>query len=159
MSKGRIAVGLAIGALAIAGCGSSSSSSSEPSVGQFKSAFAAERAKTKSLGTDVVAAVQGAGTKTASELATKFASLSSETTKAADAFRSMQVPDKYKSQVTTLANALDAAAADMKKISQAAQSNDAAAARTAAESLVTHAEKIQSTDQALTKALGLPSGG
>lgn len=158
MSKGRIAVGLAIGALAIAGCGSSSNSS-QPSVSQFKSAFAAERAKTKSLGTDVVAAVQGAGTKSAGALATEFASLSSQTTKAADAFRSMPVPDKYKSQVTTLANALDAAAADMKKISQAAQSNDAAAARSAAESLVKHAEQVQSTDRALTKALGLPNSG
>ena len=71
----------------------------------------------------------------------------------------MQVPDKYKSQVTTLASDLDAVAADMTKISQAAQSNDANGAKSAAEALIKDAQQVQTTDQNLTKALGLPAGG
>jgi hypothetical protein len=139
----------------LAGCGGSSG----PSLSSFKSGFAADKAQFSKLGTDLGAAVAGAGSKSNSQLATEFGALSSRATQQAAQLRKLDPPSKYKTELASLAAGIDIVAADLRTIAAAATAGDARAARAAAETLAQNAATVQANDQTLTRQLGLPQTG
>ena len=158
MSKGPLGITAAIAAVALAGCGSSGSSSG-PSLGAFKSGFQAQKASFTSIGADLQTAITSAGSDSASKIATEFTALASRTTAAAAALRSLKPPAKYQADVGTLAGGFDSVAADMTAVSDAAQKNDATAAKNAAAKLLTDSNTVHTADLKISRELGLKSTG
>jgi len=147
-----------IGALALAGCGGgsgSASTSSEPSTSAFTSAFKVQKAKLRSLGEAVGAAVTGAAHKTDIELTNEFKSLASRATELAGALGQLEAPARYKGDLATLQSSLTQVAGTLHAIEAAAAANDESAAKAGGEAIVTEAEQVKSGDNALSAKLGL----
>lgn len=147
----------AVTTVALAGCGGSSSSG--PSLSTFKTGFRAQRQSFTQLGADLQKAIVSAPSTSASTIVTEFTSLSTRTTAAAAALRTLKPPAKYSSQVSALATGFDSVAADMKSIAAAGSKNDTNAAKAAATKLLTDSATVHTDDLTLTRALGLPTNG
>jgi soluble cytochrome b562 len=139
----------------LAGCGGSSG----PSLSSFKQGFVADKAQFSKLGTDLGAAVRGAGAKSNTELAAEFGALSSRATQQAALLRQLKPPSKYKTEVASLASGIDIVATNLHTIAAAATAGDPKAARAAAETLAENAAKVKAADQAVSSQLGLPQTG
>jgi hypothetical protein len=185
VKKQPFVVAIALLAIALAGCGSSSktSSSASPSssasassstatssatttssstagtgsTGSFKSGFAADKVQFAALGANLQKALTQAGSKTDAQLATELSKLSDQAKSQAQKLSQLNPPAKYKATLDTLVNSLNAVAADLKSISDAAAKHDASAAKSATQKLVADAATVKASDTQLTSGLGLPA--
>jgi hypothetical protein len=146
--------------LALAGCGGGSgttaSTSTEPSLSAFKTAFAAQKATLRALGTDVGSAVTGANHQTDAALFTQFQGLASRATALAGALGQLSPPSQYKSDLAALQSSITQVAGALHGIEAAAAAHDVSAAKAAADTLVADAQQVKSDDDALSAKLGLP---
>ncbi len=152
MSRRSLIGAAALLALVLAACGGSSG----PSLSAFKTGFAADKAQFRTLGTDLGAAIEGAGAKSDSALATEFDALSARATQQSAALGKLDPPAKYKAELGRLTSGFRAIASDLQAIATAASAHNAQAARRATTTLVQNAAKIKASDDVLTAALGLP---
>ena len=141
-------------ALAVAGCGASS----PPSLSAFKADFKTNKASFRQLALDLQKAITGARAKTDAQLATEIGALASRASAQASAIAKLNPPAKYKIDAHHLAAGFRAVATDLSAISHAAVKHDAAAAKTATVTLLHDAAKVKTSDDAITKGLGLPAG-
>lgn len=145
-----------VAGLAVAGCGGGGgSSSSTASLSSFKTGFSADKAVFKALGVDLGTAISGAASKTDAQLATQFSALASRAAQQAKTIGKLNPPAKYKTQVGTLVVAFNATAADLTAISAAAAAHNVTAAEAATKKLLVDAAKVKSSDDSISKALGL----
>jgi hypothetical protein len=149
----RVSLVALLALVLLAGCGGSS----EPSTSSFKSAFSAQKAKLKTLGTEVGTAVEGASKKTDDDLVIEFRSLASRATVLAGALGQLEAPSKYKSELATLQSSLTQVAGALHSIEAAAAAHDGNAAKAGGEELVADAQQVKSSDNALSAKLGLPT--
>ena len=138
----------ALVALAIAGCGSSA-----PSLTAFKSGFNTDRAQFRKLGEDLQATVGGAQRKTNAQLAAELKPLATRAREQGARLAELKPPASYKANLEKLANGFDAIAVDLKRIANAATSNDAQAASSATRALVADATRVKAADLAIAGAL------
>jgi hypothetical protein len=141
--------------VALAGCGGSSG----PSLSTFKSDYSAQKAQFTTLGKDLASAITSAPKETNSTLATEFQALSTRASAQAANLRKLNVPSKYKAEVSSLATSFDTIGSDLHAVAAAAASGNADAAKSAAEKLVEDAAALKTTDKTLTQQLGLPQSG
>jgi len=142
-----------VAVLALAGCGGSSG----PTTSSFKAAFKVQKAKLKTLGNEIGAAVEGASSQTDAALVKQFEGLASRTTQEAGAIGQLSAPSKFKTELASLQSSLTQVAGTLREIEAAAAANDATTAKAAGEAIVTDAQQVKSIDDALTAKLGLPS--
>jgi hypothetical protein len=148
-----LASGIVLLAIALAGCGGSSG----PSLSSFKSGFAKDKTDFKKLGADLQTALTKAGSKTDVQLATELGTLSKRAKQQAAQLSKLNPPAKFKTDLHTLVTSLNSVGGDLSQIATAATKHDAKAARALTTTLVQNASKVQSSETALTKGLGLPS--
>jgi hypothetical protein len=141
-------------ALAVAGCGGSSA----PSLSAFKAGFKTDKATFRQLGLDLQKAITGAQAKTDAQLATEISALASRASAQASAIAKLNPPAKYKADAHQLAAGFRAVSADLSAIAHAAVKHDAATAKSATVTLLHDAAKVKTSDDAITKGLGLPPG-
>lgn len=153
MKKRTLASGLVLLAVLLGGCGGSSG----PSLSSFKSGFAKDKAQFRKLGTDLQTALTKAGSRTDAELATQLGTLSTRAKQQASQLAKLNPPAKFKSNLHTLVTSLNAVGSDLGQIATAATKHDAKTARALTTTLIHNASKVQSSDTALTKGLGLPA--
>lgn len=155
MQRRRVALGAAIVALAIGGCGGSSA----PSLSAFKAGFASEKAAFRNLGLDLQQAITGAKAKTDAQLATEIGALATSASRQASQLSHLNPPAKYKAGLAKLVTGFRAVATDLQVIAAAAVKHDATTAKAATQTLLVDAARIKASDDAITKGLGLPAGG
>ncbi len=126
------------------------------SVGAFRSAFVAEKARFRTLGSDLEKAVGGAASKSNAQIAVEFQSLSTRAAQQAVRLAKLDPPAKYRKDLAQLTAAFAAVASDLSTIAGAATSGEPQAARSATIKLVRDATQVKAHDNALTAALGLP---
>jgi hypothetical protein len=141
-------------ALAVAGCGGSSA----PSLSAFKAGFKTDKATFRQLGLDLQKAITGAQAKTDAQLATEISGLASRASAQASAIAKLNPPAKYKADAHQLAAGFRAVSADLSAIAHAAVKHDAATAKSATVTLLHDAAKVKTSDDAITKGLGLLAG-
>lgn len=116
-----------------------------------------QKAKLKTLGNEIGAAVEGASSQTDAALVKQFEGLASRTTQEAGAIGQLSAPSKFKTELASLQSSLTQVAGTLREIEAAAAANDATTAKAAGEAIVTDAQQVKSIDDALTAKLGLPS--
>lgn len=153
MKNRTLASGAVALAIALAGCGGSSG----PSLSSFKSGFSKDKTQFKQLGTDLRTSLTQAGSKTDAQLATELSALADRAKTQATQLSKLNPTSKYKSELNTLVSSMNAVGANLKQIATAATKHDAKTARALTATLVQDAAKVQSSEEAITKGLGLPS--
>jgi hypothetical protein len=123
----------------------------------FASAFSAQKATLRALGTDVASVVTGAKHQTDSALTTQFQGLASRATALAGGLGQLSAPSQFRSELGALPSSVTQVAGALHAIEAAAAASDSAAAKAAAEALVADAQQVKSDDNALSGKLGLPS--
>ena len=126
------------------------------SVGAFRSAFVAEKARFRTLGSDLEKAVGGAASKSNAQIAVEFQSLSTRAAQQAVRLAKLDPPARYRKDLAQLTAAFAAVASDLSTIAGAATSGEPQTARSATIKLVRDAAQVKAHDNALTAALGLP---
>ena len=147
-----IAVALVL-ALAGAGCGSSSA----PTKASFAQQFGVQRAKLGTLGQDVGAAVATARQKTDAMLAAEFRLLAERATALAGSLGSLNVPARYRNDLSSLQSSVTQVAGTLHSIQAAAIAHDTTAARAGGETIVADAAQVRSYTNTLSSKLGLPA--
>lgn len=149
-----ILTGTIAAAAALAGCGNSG-----PSLSAFKSGYGAQKAQFSQLGRDLHSALQTARKKTDVQLGSEFTALAARAGQQAVALRKLNPPSKFKSQRDQLASDFDTFAADLNRISTAANGHNVTTARAATIKLINDSANLRAVDQSLTSALRLPQSG
>jgi len=152
----RISPVLLILLLVLSGCGSSSGGS-EPDTSAFKTAFAAQKKTLSALGKDVGAAVEGANQLNDAELVKQFEGLATRATTLAGTLAQLEVPKKFKVELSELQSSLTQVAGTLHSIEAAAAAHDAVAAKVGGEAIVVNARQVKTVDDRLSARLGLPS--
>ncbi len=138
-------------AVFLTACGGGSSDA--PTAADAKAAYAPVQTKIKGLGTDIGAAVAQASSATDAELATQFDALADRGRAQKAEIDAVEVPDSLVAERNALRDALDKGTDDLTDIATASKASDAAAARTAAEKLISDSEQIREARDAFGAAL------
>lgn len=136
-------------AVAAAGCGSSDA----PSADDAKSAYQSVRTQISGLGSSIGTAIEGAGRSTDSQLSETFSSLKERGRSAVARLDDVKVPDSLDDERQALRDALSKGTDDLADIATAAKASDAAAARTAAQQLVSDSQDIRDARAKFEQAL------
>lgn len=142
----------ALTATALVGCGSST-----PSTSAFRSGFEVDRAQFRKLGQDLEATIGNAKNETDAQLAAELQPLSTRAREQGTQLAKLQPPAKYKRDLNQLIAGFNAIAVDLKQIATAATKDDAEAAGTATQALVSDATRVKAADLAIATGLGKAS--
>ena len=126
------------------------------SVSAFRRGFVVEKARFRTLGSDLAKAVEGAGSKSNAQIAVEFQSLSTRAAEQAVRLAKLHPPAKHRKDLAQLTAAFAAVASDLSTIVTAATTGKPQAARAATIKLVRDATQVKAHDNGLTAALGLP---
>ncbi len=140
-----------LAAAALIGCGSSGSS--QPSASDAKAAYAPLRVQIVAIGGSIGAAITAANRETDVQLESAFSALAARGRAAVARLDSLKVPDSLVAKRDALRDAIDKGTGDLSDIATAARAHDAAAARTAAEQLVSDSQQIGTARAAFESAL------
>jgi hypothetical protein len=142
-------------AIAAAGCGSSddSSTTTGPTAADAQDAYAATKSKLSNLGSRIGAALSGASGQSVDQLESQFSDLQQQAQQQVDAIRDLDVPGQLADERDALSDAVDKGKDDIRELVAAVRDKDAAAARTAAQNLVTDSATIKSARQKFESAL------
>jgi cytochrome c556 len=138
-----------LAAVAAAGCGSSDA----PSADDAKTAYQSVRTQLSELGTSIGGAIQGAGRSTDSQLSETFSSLKENGRDTVARLDDIKVPDSLDDERQALRDAVAKGTDDLADIATAAKASDAAAARTAAQQLVSDSQDIRDARVKFEQAL------
>lgn len=133
---------------ALIGCGGSS----QPSAADAKTAYAPLRVQIVTIGGSIGAAITAAS-RTDVQLESAFSALAARGRAAVARLDSLKVPDSLVAKRDALRDAIDKGTGDLSDIATAARAHDAAAARTAAEQLVSDSQQIGTARAAFESAL------
>ncbi len=134
---------------ALIGCGGSS----QPSAADAKTAYAPLRVQIVTIGGSIGAAITAASRETDVQLESAFSALAARGRAAVARLDSLKVPDSLVAKRDALRDAIDKGTGDLSDIATAARAHDAAAARTAAEQLVSDSQQIGTARAAFESAL------
>jgi len=137
--------------VALIGCGSSGSS--QPSASDAKTAYAPLRVQIVAIGGSIGAVITAANRETDVQLESAFSALAARGRAAVARLDSLKVPDSLVAKRDALRDAIDKGTGDLSDIATAARAHDAAAARTAAEQLVSDSQQIGTARAAFESAL------
>ncbi|MDP2711197.1 MAG: hypothetical protein Q8O56_08250 [Solirubrobacteraceae bacterium] len=155
---------LLIAALAVfaAGCGGSDDDDgdddAQQSVAAFNAGAKAATTETTSIGREIGSTIRTARTQTNAQLAAKFTNLAARARAVVDKLNALDPPDASRAKVTALVGALSTGAQDLDAIATAARAGDAAAARSATQTLARDSPAIEAAKDALDADVGGGAG-
>jgi hypothetical protein len=145
-----LALLLAVAALAGAGCGSSDDGTSADDA---QAAYQSVRAQITGLGASIAGAIDNASRSTDTQLSSAFSRLQDQGQAAVARLDRLDVPDDLQDERQALRDAVENGTNDLADIASAAKRSDAAAARKAAQQLVSDSSKIGAARAQLERAL------
>lgn len=152
MKKSTLTVAALV--ITLAGCGAGSA----PSLSAFKSGFSADKAAFRQLGLDLQKAIVTAQSKTDPQLAAEIGALASRAKRQATSLAKLNPPHRFKADLHELVAGFDAVAADLSRISVAADKHDAANAQAGTVALLSDSSRVKAGDSAISSGLHLPPG-
>lgn len=148
ISRSKLAAAGVLMAVAVSGCGGGSGA-------DFKSGFRQQNPSLSKLGSDIAAALDGAGSKGDPELGTEFAGLSQRAGQVLGKLQGLKPGRAYRSTFATLTSGLAEVQHDLATLAGSARTHSPTSARTTAVTLVQHATSLQSANTQLQSELGI----
>jgi hypothetical protein len=145
MNRTRRAVALCLAAfvsVAFAACGDDDDNA-------FKEDYNAAIKPLSELNQDIGSSLRGAGGQSNDAIATKFQQLADKAQQARDNLAELEPPEDAKQSFDQLLSSLQKGTDDLRAVATAAEDGDPAAARQAAQDLVSSGEQIQKAETAL----------
>jgi hypothetical protein len=137
----------ALFAIPVAGCGQSDKD-------KYVDDYKPLNNKLVKLGDDVVSEVNGASSKSNTQLAAAFSTLGKRIAAVRTDIAGLDTPTELKDESKGLTDALSSAQSDVEAISKAAKESDPTAAQAASKKLATDADKVTTNQNKLAKATG-----
>jgi hypothetical protein len=135
----------------VAGCGGDDGPSAKE---QFEKDYGEVNDDLLSLSEEVGTAVNTARGKSDAQLATQFASLGERTQEVRGDLDELDPPEEYQDLTERLSKAIDVVATDLTEIGEAADANDATAARAQAVELGRHSVEVRTARRELARRTG-----
>ena len=154
--KAHVARGaLVVVLLLVTGCGGSGSSSTTANPSTFRTDFKLSLAQFKKTAHDIGVAVKNAPSQSNTEIASTFTGLAADWQADVTHLKSLTPPASVAGEFTTMTDAATKAEADLNAIVAAAQTNNANAAKLAAEKMVTDVLAAKTAADTIQHKLGI----